>query len=216
MLSTFSFSFCHRLERRVKYTHAVNLPAYWVPFSAFCKRQLGPAFSVRWKCPQVIFLKHGGGLARFQSKCCSWSNRGSSSSFRELPWVHVVYKVHHRGPTLLWTGIWLQDSKRVPSPASDFSNLEKQMSLFLQEAFLNHSSNKVENFLMLICIKILNLKFHLPLWNNYFIFWVIILWSGIWSFKHLLFVGPWIRCLNSVPQFPYIANEATNCTYFIT
>ncbi|KAI4534185.1 hypothetical protein MG293_015045 [Ovis ammon polii] len=36
-----------RLERRVKYTHAVNLPAYWVPFSAFRKRQLGPAFSVR-------------------------------------------------------------------------------------------------------------------------------------------------------------------------
>ena len=60
-------------------------------------------------------------------------------------------------------GIWSQGRERVPIPTSDFSNLEKQMSLFLQEVFLNQFCNTVENFLVLICIKNLNLKFHLPL-----------------------------------------------------
>lgn len=114
------------------------------------------------------------------------------------------YRTYHRGAKAIVKGGTDLVTAGPSSPTPGFSALGKQMSLFLHEAPLRQSCYKFENFLMLLCIiKILNV-FYIC---DDFLFWALIWWLGIWLLSHLLFVRPWAKCLNPVPQFPHMQNE---------
>lgn len=82
-----SFSFDLGLKKEVKSTHAENFCTL-VPFNAFSKMELGPAFPAWWICLRWSFCKEGGLSQIPEPVCC----RASSASGKLFP-----YAPYHRG-----------------------------------------------------------------------------------------------------------------------